>query len=314
MQDTKYSPEKTNKKIVVVGRREDRDGYDTPQSMAFELTKVSSDVQYGYANLEELLFAYDGVELRVLDGQNKNLAIHDAVFLMGWFKTKMHEDEALAVTMYARAHNMPFLNSEAGGARSCSKLSQSVAAALNGVQTMPFVFAQDNSRLLEGVDNLKLTYPLILKSVRASKGNDNYLVKSRKELESLLAEFPEVAFIAQAFIPNDGDYRIIVMGDQVRFVMHRLSSSESHLHNTSKGGVATEIAIDSIAPTIIEQSITIAKVLNREITGVDMIVDKNTGEHYFLEANNMPQLSTGSLVEAKITKLDEFLANWISAE
>ena len=50
-----------------------------------------------------------------------------------------------------------------------------------------------------------------------------------------------------------------------------------------------------------------AKLLKREVTGVDMVRHKETAEYYFLEANNMPQLSTGRNVQMKLAVLDEYL-------
>jgi hypothetical protein len=38
-----------------------------------------------------------------------------------------------------------------------------------------------------------------------------------------------------------------------------------------------------------------------------MVVDKKDSKFYFLEANNMPQLSTGSNVLAKLTILQKYL-------
>jgi len=35
------------------------------------------------------------------------------------------------------------------------------------------------------------------------------------------------------------------------------------------------------------------------ISGVDVIVDKNTNKHYFLEVNSQPQLMSGAFVEEK---------------
>ena len=303
----------TQKNIIVIGRRDDRVDRDSPMLIVHELNKTAHSA-YSQAALQELLFIFDGTKLQVFDGQDQDISVYDGIFFIGWFKDKMLEDVALAITMYAREHDVPFLNAEAGLNRSCSKLSQCVAAVLHGVQTMPFVFAQDADRLLVGVDRLKLEYPIIVKAVRSDRGKNNYLVTSLEELEGVLAEQPDTAFIAQKFIPNDGDYRIIVMGDRVRFIMHRVSSSDSHLNNTSQGGIATQLAIDALPPVVIEQSITIAKALHRDIGGVDMIIDKNTGKHYFLEANIMPQLSTGSLVEAKMAKIDEFLTEWVEGK
>jgi len=300
--------------VLIAGRRDDRQSYDTPQSMATQLTAVDDQRSYGAAILEDLLFVFDGQKLQVLDGNDADVSRYDAIFMMGWFKDKMLEDEALSLAAYAEFHHIPYRNPEVGVARSNSKLSQCVMAALLGIQITPFVFAQNGQRLLEGVQRSSLGFPLILKSVRASRGNDNYLVSSLEQLTTIVGERPEIPFIAQMFVPNDGDYRILVMGDKVRFVMHRLAQGDSHLNNTSQGGVATEIPLEAISPKMLEEAVMIAKRLRRAVTGVDMIVHKETGQHYFLEANNMPQLSTGSLVDKKMRALSDYFDEWLESE
>ena len=59
---------------------------------------------------------------------------------------------------------------------------------------------------------------------------------------------------------------------------------------------------------MVDEAITVSRELRREIGGVDMVVDKRDGKHYFLEANNMPQLSTGSNVPAKLLVLNDYLS------
>ena len=298
------------RKIYIIGRRDERTHYDTPQSMVAGLTKVTKSARYHAAVLEDLLFVFDGSSLKVLTSEGNDLADADAIFMMGWFKDKMLEDTALAVSMYAQAHGIPLLNSEVSFARSNSKLSQCVAAAIQNVSIVPFVFSMSHARMQQGSQEVGLQYPLIIKSVRASRGRDNYLVHTKAELDDVLAHQPEVRFMVQHFVPNDGDYRIIIMGNEVRFVMHRLAQEGTHLSNTSQGGTATQIAPDNLPEAMREQALRISKTLRREVTGVDMIVDKTTGQHYMLEINNMPQLSTGSLVTEKMSALDAFLTNW----
>lgn len=282
--------------------------------MAKALAKTNTATSYHAVDFEDLLFVYDGTTLQVLDHTNQDAACHDAIFFIGWFKDKMLEDEALALALYARSRNIPFRNSEVGLTRSNSKLSQCVSAVIHGVQTTPFVFAQDSKRLLEGIDNSALQYPMIVKAVRAARGNYNFLVRSRAELIAILDEHPDIPCMAQTFVPNDGDYRLLVMGGKVHMAIHRQSQTDSHINNTSQGGIATEVSLEALPPAMLEQAGVIATALNREITGVDMIVDRNTGKHYFLEANNMPQLSTGSLVEDKIRILSSYLTDWLNDE
>jgi len=298
--------------IAIISRKDDRTSFDTSASTVAALQNIATTAQYESLFFEDLLFAFDGNKLTITDPSGKDINRFDGFFLMGWFKTKALDDMALAVTVYAAAHNIPFLNSEAGRNRSNTKVSQCVMAALKGVQTTPFVFAMEREQFLHGIDDAKLTYPLIIKSIRGSRGNDNYLVRDRSELCAIVERYPEVLFIAQTFVPNDGDYRLLVMNGEVRMALHRKAAADSHLNNTSKGATAKIVPIDELPIAMTRQAVAIAESLHREITGVDMIVHKETGEHYFLEANNMPQLSTGSKVPEKIALLNEMLSSWIA--
>ena len=113
----------------------------------------------------------------------------------------------------------------------------------------------------------------------------------------------------QGYVPNDGDYRIIVMGTKVTYVMHRKSMSDSHLNNTSKGGQATTVPVSELPAEVLDQCVRLSRLLKREITGVDMIQHAVSGEFYLLEINNMPQMATGANVNIKLTLLDQYLAS-----
>ena len=51
-----------------------------------------------------------------------------------------------------------------------------------------------------------------------------------------------------------------------------------------------------------------ASLFSREITGVDFVVNSQTGEHTILEVNNLPQLETGQHVDDKLKALTEVFA------
>lgn len=299
------------KKILILCRRDDRLEYDRRITMLAALEKINTPAEYYGADYEDLLFRYDGENLTVTDTvSNTDVADYDALFLIGWFKSKILDDTARAVAHYAHAHGIPLANSEAYHGRSFSKLSQLVIAAVQGVQTTPFVFALDTAIVKKAIqDNADLLgSPYILKALTASRGNDNYLITDNAQLSVVDEESdPPKFFIAQKFVPNDGDYRILVMGNKVTRVIHRLAGEGTHLNNTSKGGTATLINPDDLPDKVKSDSIALAQKFHREVTGIDMIVHRETGEYYFLEANNMPQLATGSNVIEKMTALDEYL-------
>jgi D-alanine-D-alanine ligase-like ATP-grasp enzyme len=99
------------------------------------------------------------------------------------------------------------------------------------------------------------------------------------------------------------------MGDKVTTIIHRKSRNQTHLNNTSKGGSAELVDVDLFPQKIKDQALVMAKFYHREVSGIDMICHKETGEYYFLETNNLPQLSTGSNVKTKLKALDLYLSN-----
>ncbi len=300
------------KKILILCRRDDRMEYDRRVTMLRAMESIESEAEYSGADYEDLLFSYDGDTLKVTDTvSGTDVADYDAVFLIGWFKTKALDDIARAVAHYARAHNIPCNNTEAYDGRSFTKLSQCVIAALNGVAVTPFIFALDQDILLEAVEESSIKSPYIAKAIAASRGQDNHLIQNHAQLANAMQQPTDKPryFILQDYVPNDGDYRILVMGGVVRLVIHRKSQDDSHLNNTSQGGAATLVDVATLPQKVLDDAVKIAQIFKREVTGVDMIMHKETGEYYFLEANNMPQLATGSFVPEKMKALDAYLTS-----
>lgn len=300
------------KKILILCRRDDRPDFDTSESMVRGLSAHNQDrAEFYSTNLEDLRFYFDGQSLTVTDTiNNKDLKFYDAVFVIGWFKTRKTEELALSAAQYMKFHGKKVLNSEVLSNRSRSKLSQLVHASLNNVSTTEFVAISDSAKLEEYFSGTNLQFPLIAKSASASRGRDNHLVNSFEEMKKVVESLPTKIMLIQRYVPNDGDFRVIVMGDEVKMVIGRKSTNDSHLNNTSTGGKAEILDTESLDSEMLSQCVKISKLLGREITGVDMIRDNQTGDFYMLEINNMPQLSTGSFVAEKAKVLSDFLCSW----
>lgn len=297
------------KQILILTRQDDRESYDNAANYREKMSQSERLNDYTVGHLEDLVFYYDGKSLKVLLSGD-DIAQFDGLFLVGWFKTKKLEDTALSVAKYFEHHGKKVLNTEALFTRSTTKLSQYVIAALHGVSVTPFIFSNNTKLLQQELKKWPHGYPIIVKGTQASRGRDNYLVESYDgvcKAFSSLKKDDNLRFVVQQFVPNNGDYRIIVMGDSVKYVIHREATGGSHLNNTSQGGIAHEVALDQLPVAVLEQSVTIARLLRREITGVDMIAHSQTGDFYMLEINNMPQLATGALVDEKLHQLDAFL-------
>ena len=301
------------KKVLIISRKDERETHDTQESLVREFKNThSSYIEYSGCNFEDILFDYDGNELRVYDtNNNADLREYDLIFMVGWHKTKTLEDAASSVARYTHHLKIPTFNSEALSSRVRGKITQYVTAALHDIPITPFRYSINQEVLLTSLKDNPFAGKFVVKGVAASRGEDNYLIESAEAFEHILHDRtdPKLYFIAQGYVPNDGDYRIIVVGKDVRMVIHRQATSDSHLNNTSKGGVAQLVSVSELPPMMISDSLKLAKLVNREISGVDMVVHSATGKYYLLEVNNMPQLSTGAYVAEKIDMLDSFFVD-----
>jgi hypothetical protein len=144
-------------------------------------------------------------------------------------------------------------------------------------------------------------FPIIAKATGGTRGGDNYLVESLDQLEKILAS-QNRQFIIQEYIPNNCDYRYFI-ADRLRGVIKRSSSGESHLNNTSKGGAAELVDINSIDPILKKQAVQASLIFNRNVAGVDIMHSEIDGKPYFLEVNRAPQIEGASFEDEK--------ANWL---
>ena len=139
----------------------------------------------------------------------------------------------------------------------------------------------------------------VFKSIRGTKGQDNYLVHSPEEISKIVDDNPDIEFILQEFIPNDGDYRIVTLGFEPYMAIYRSSGGKDHRNNTSLGGSAKIIPLEEVDPEILEMSRMAAKATNKRFAGVDVITHRDTGKNYILEVNHTPQVVTGAFIEEK---------------
>ncbi len=91
----------------------------------------------------------------------------------------------------------------------------------------------------------------------------------------------------QEYIEKPGyDLRIFVVGGEVIGAMKRVISS-GWKTNIAQGARGIRV-FEKDYPDEFETAIKTAEVLGLDYTGVDIIIDKNTGKHYVIEANASP--------------------------
>lgn len=280
----------TRQILVIGGRTTDVGESTTMANYAEYFSAGITDVSALFVHFDELSFVIAPDRFVVRDHRNhRELKTYDLIIFRG--KVRANSELAYCVSRYCERNSITFFNDYTPH-RPSSKVSQAVTFHELGVAFTKTIYAMDTT-ILRRVVEAELTAPFIVKDSYGSHGNDNYLVKSLEELETILDTSPDKKFIAQEFFPNNCDYRVLCIGEE-SFIIRRTSNDGSHLNNTSQGGYAEIVETDFFPPESIRQAHRIAHELRMGIAGVDLLYNDKTGEYVFLEVNSQPQLNSGA--------------------
>ena len=214
--------------------------------------------------------------------------------------------EAHAIAAYCDFFNIRYTDEYLNRLLPDNKMSTQFALWVGGIKNWPHSFYGElnemKRRFIEFGDQA------ILKDNEGSKGRLNFLVRSPEEIQKIHDDNPGINFILQEFIPNEGDLRILVFGGEPAMAISRKSNTKSHLNNTSQGGSAKILPLDSVSKDILEISKKAAEIIKLQVAGVDVMVDSRSDKIYLLEVNNAPQVSSGSFVDVKTKKYADFLS------
>lgn len=216
-------------------------------------------------------------------------------------------EEASALANYLFYKGIPFMDTSALSSV-ISKVPTLFSLWGNNVSVPLSLYARNHEKMLELLKKHKrdLGEKFVLKDAKGAKGKLNFFV-ALSEVPKIFKEHPDVLFIAQRFIPNAGDYRIGVYCNKARFVIKRVGKGDTHLNNTSAGGTATYVPTDDMPEPLLRLAEEASVAQELQISGVDVIVDKETGRPYVLEVNQGSQIVTGAFTEQNMAALNEAL-------
>ncbi len=255
--------------------------------------------------LKEMHISITEGKLAVLESlTGKSLDSFDDVYYELWYKCP---EQAFASAIFLKRRNKRFFSQELLNTMPLSKVGELAALADQGIP-LPDTFtssAREIKKVFAKRASRPFAYPFVMKAADGYGGKNNFLITSYQELKEVLTKYSSLTFVCQAFIPNDCDYRCIVLGDKVRFVLKRTRThAATHLNNTSQGADGVSIPADSLPPYILDDAVRAAQILRRsEFSGVDVLIDKQTGKHYILEVNQTPQIEIGAEIDKKMDAL-----------
>ena len=298
------------KSVLLLSTQDNAPDYVDRNSVLLKIAEAisSDDVSVDKARIEDLDFSIiNGItKVEIIDSERvikateiKDLADYDLVYIKNW---KALADIVSAIALYLNANEVRILCEELNHFRFVDKTSESFGLALNGIPYPDTLFCAHTKDLpkLWQRHATEFPFPVVVKAADGSAGSDNFLVHKEEDLQEIAKERQDVSFMIQNFIPNDSDNRIIMLGYEPALAFRRKRQNDStHLNNTSQGALAELVKIDSFSPEVLADCRKAAQLVRREIAGVDVMFNSETGQHVILEVNASPQLATGAFLKEK---------------
>jgi glutathione synthase/RimK-type ligase-like ATP-grasp enzyme len=295
------------KRILIIGsKRVDASTIEPLSAIADYVKRTveaeANDIEVQHCQVDELVHVLDGPNATISVAQTGE-ALESFDFV--WFRGKLAPslNELGIVTQYLQRKNVRFANHSYADRAPFGKLAQ-----MHMLSALDLPYPKTVSTIAEFMPAAiarEFTYPIILKAIHAGHGHSNYLVRDEQHLRELLAAEPDTVFVAQTYIANDGDYRLLIVGDQELIIL-RKGSEDSHLNNTSQGGAATLVSPVDFPASILADARKFAAACNYAIAGVDVMFGSQDGKPYFLEANSQPQLMSGAFTDEKAVLVKDF--------
>ncbi len=132
--------------------------------------------------------------------------------------------------------------------------------------------AQCQEKLL--ASNYRFSFPVILKGSGGDRGTRVFKANSIEELEKLVRDLRKSEteegkrYMLQEYIENDGDFRVLVLGEKVLGVMKRARTAKNEFRNNYSAGGTVEVA--DLPEEIKELAVKAAKVCGLAVAGVDV--------------------------------------------
>lgn len=276
-----------------------------------QINASNPELECHFATYDDVSFEIIGNALTCsVLSYNTMLSDYDLIYFKTYFK---NAEIAAAMTEVASAQGVEFIDREVATYHALTKLTQYVRLARYGM-AVPDSIVLSSRRLEVAFDDMKakLGVPFVLKDVAGERGESNYLIQNEAEFDAIaqIAKKDDALYVAQRFVKNDGDYRVIVLNKNVELVIERKASGASHLNNVSKGGAAKNIPIDKFGSKPSAIATRAAAIMNRQVAGVDLLYDQVHKKWLILEVNNAPQMVKGSFLKEKQQLMSRFLQEY----
>ncbi len=198
------------------------------------------------------------------------------------------------LTLYAARHEIPVVDQYLAdeGVLRRTKAVSGIFLAEGGV-------SYPRTTFIERIEDLKhelaanWQYPVVVKLSQGGRhGISTFWLRGEPDLTEFEEKSkdeesrPKRGFLIQEYIPNNGDYRLFVVGYKVLGGFKRAPKEEKVVMNKSLG---QSVALMEIPGDVVAEAEKAAQALGVEVAGIDLVTHKDTGKPYVIEVNEAPQ-------------------------
>ena len=201
------------------------------------------------------------------------------------------KDSWMDIVSLLEKHSVCVVNSRETISVCADKYRTSLRLADYGVKQPVTHLINDPENSVQAFENLNTQYPIILKTLRGSKGVGVLFVESAKALDSIVQlihkQDENADLLLQEYIKTDYDARVLVLGGKVLSTMKRPVIEGDFRSNVSQGSKPQKLELTELE---IEESLKAAKAVNGLWTAVDFIPSKNRTKEppFIIEVNSSP--------------------------
>ena len=267
----------------------------------------------GYTSYEDGIFRLHNKE----DEKGFEVSRDDTIAIIRG--SVVRKDSWLDIVSSLEKHSICVVNSRQSINICTDKYRTSLRLADYGIKQPKTVLINDPEKAVLAFDKLDSKFPVIMKTLRGSKGVGVLFVESEKSLDSIVQliykQDEDTDLLLQEYIPTDYDVRVLVLGGKVLATMKRPVIEGDFRSNVSLGSKPEKIKLTELE---IEASLLAAKAVNGVWTAVDFIPSKNREKDapFIIEVNSSPgtegiEEASGQNISKEIITFFADKKNWV---
>jgi len=275
------------------------------------LRKTLPDVKIDVALFSELFFEVDKLKADIfLKDKNNKLSDYDFVYFRG--VTPCYYSIAGSVALYLNHSDIDYADRIYQNLGSAGdKFTALLRMAFSGLPVIHTVFCmwekieKDMDVIIE-----KIGLPMIAKEFVSQHGAGIRKIKTKDDFRKLLGEISgkrTKQFMFQKCINIDKEYRFLVMGDKVRSVQRMYRDTSEYKLKIDMERTEEFVPVSDFSEEMHYIAVKAAKVLNLQVAGVDLAVEKETGRVCLFEVNRGPGFTYDVELSPEIPELAKFL-------